>query len=75
MAFSRYNILDYWTIREGYRRSIEDIAGNHTDRLVDILIEVYSSWINDAISNYNTDFYYQSREYIFECYREGKIFT
>ena len=53
--------------------TIEDIAGDHTDHLIDILIEVYTSWIDDAISNYNTDFYYQSREYIFECYREGKI--
>ena len=69
----RYNVPDYWTIGEVYERLIEDIAGDHTDRLIDILIEVYTSWIDDAISNYNTDFYYQSREYIFECYREGKI--
>lgn len=73
VASCRYNVPDYWTIGEVYERLIEDIAGDHTDRLVDILIEVYSSWINDAISNYNTDFYYQSREYILECYREGKI--
>ena len=75
VASCRYTVPDYWTIGEVYERLIEDIAGDHTDRLVDILIEVYSSWINDAISNYNTDFYYQSREYIFECYREGKIFA
>jgi len=37
------------------------------------LMEVYASWISDAISNYNTDFYYQSRDYICECYREGKV--
>ena len=37
------------------------------------LIEIYNSWISDAISNYNTDFYYQSRDYIRECYLAGKI--
>ncbi len=36
-------------------------------------MEVYTSWIDEVISNYNTDFYYQSRDYIFECYREGQI--
>ena len=69
----RYNVPDYWTIGEVYERLIEDVPGDDTDHLIDILIEVYTSWIDDAISNYNTDFYYQSRECIFECYREGKI--
>ena len=35
-------------------------------------MEVYTSWIDAVISNYNTDFYYQSREYIYTCYIEGK---
>lgn len=35
--------------------------------------EVYTSWIDGAISNYNTDFYYQSRDYIYECYKEGRV--
>lgn len=37
------------------------------------IVEVYSTRIDNVILNYNTDFYYQSREYIFECYKEGKI--
>jgi hypothetical protein len=36
-------------------------------------MEVYLSWIDAALSNYNTDFYYQPRDYIYECYKEGKI--
>lgn len=69
----RYEVPDYWTIGEVYERLIEDIAGDDTDNIIDCIIDVYSSWIDDVISNYNTDFYYQSREYIYECYREGKI--
>ena len=36
-------------------------------------MEVYFYWIDAAISNYNTDFYYQSRDYIYECYMAGKV--
>ena len=73
VAACRYTVLDYWTIGEVYERLIEDISSDDAEHIVDRLIEVYTSWIDDAISNYNTDFYYQSREYIYECYREGKI--
>ena len=74
MAACRYNVPDYWTIGEVYERLIEDSAGGDgEEQVVDKLVEVYTSWIDDVISNYNTDFYYQSRDYIAECYREGKI--
>lgn len=73
VASCRYNVPDYWIIGEVYERLIEDISGDDTEHIVNHLMEVYLSWIDDVISNYNTDFYYQSREYISECYREGKI--
>ncbi len=68
-----YEVPDYWTIGEVYERLIEDIAGDDEEHIIDKLMEVYLSWIDGALSNYNTDFYYQSREYISECYRQGKI--
>ena len=73
VASCRYHVPDYWTIGEVYERLIEDISGDDAEHIIDRLMGVYASWISDAISNYNTDFYYQSREYICECYREGKI--
>lgn len=69
----RYEVPDYWTIGEVYERLIEDITEDAADSIINHIMEVYTSWIDDAISNYNTDFYYQSREYIFECYKEGRI--
>lgn len=66
----KYNVPDYWTIGEVYKRLIEDVQEGD---VVYTLKEVYGSWISDAISNYNTDFFYQSREYIRECYREGVV--
>ncbi len=65
-----YEVPDYWTIGEVYERLIEDVCG---DDLIRTLMEVYSSWIDAAISNYNSDFFYQPRDYIRECYREGKV--
>ena len=34
---------------------------------------VYHSWIVDSISDYNTDFYYQPRDYIAACYVKGHV--
>lgn len=74
VAACRYTVPDYWTIGEVYERLIEDTAQEDTDAaIVDKLVEVYASWIDAAISNYNSDFYYQSRDYIATCYREGEI--
>ena len=66
----KYTLPDYWTIVAVYERLIEDVEKDFTAKS---LIEIYNSWISDAISNYNTDFYYQSRDYIKECYLAGRI--
>lgn len=74
VAACRYTVPDYWTIGEVYERLIEDAApGGDAANIVQTLTEVYTSWVDETISNYNTDFYYQSRDYIYECYKEGKI--
>jgi hypothetical protein len=73
VAKCRYEVPDYWTIGEVYERLIEDVSEHSDKSIEDLIIEIYSSWLDDVISNYNTDFYYQSREYISECYIEGKI--
>ncbi|MCM1191287.1 MAG: hypothetical protein NC123_06225 [Butyrivibrio sp.] len=70
VAGCKYEVPDYWTIGEVYERLIEDLCGYD---LIKTLVEVYTSWIDDAISNYNSDFYYQPRDYISECYRAGEI--
>ena len=66
----RYDVPDYWTIGEVYERLIEDVTDGD---VVKTLFEVYSSWIDSAISNYNSDFFYQSRDYLRECYRAGGV--
>ncbi len=69
----KYAIPDYWKIGAVYERLIEDVAEYLGEDVISCLFEVYSSWIDKTISNYNSDFFYQSREYIALCYKEGKI--
>ena len=66
-----YTVPDYWSIGEVYERLIED-SYSDTDILGGIW-EIYHSWIDAHISDYNTDFYYQSRDYIAACYKAGEI--
>ena len=70
-ADCKYKAPDYWTIGEVYVRLIEDSYSDE-DILEGIWV-VYHSWIVDSISDYNTDFYYQPRDYIAACYVKGHV--
>ncbi len=72
VAAARYLVPDYWAIGDVFARLIEDVCPGEAE-VVPTLEAVYASWISDAISNYNTDFYYQPRDYIAECYRQGTV--
>lgn len=60
----KYDVPDYWTIGKVYARLIEDVK---QDDVITALFNVYYSPISDLISQYNSDFYYQPRDYI--CYQ------
>lgn len=66
----KYEVPDYWTIGEVYERLIEDVSEQN---VLETLLTVYASWISEAISNYNSDFFYQPRDYIRECYLAGEV--
>ena len=67
----RYRVPDYWDIGEVYERLIEDSF--EEEKVLEGLWEVYHSWIDACISDFNTDFYYQPRDYIAACYKEGRV--
>ena len=67
----KYDVPGYWEIGKVFERLIEDC---YSERDVFIGIrEVYNSWFALKILNFNSDLYYQSREYLAECYRRGYI--
>ena len=67
----KYLVPDCWSIGAVYERLIEDSYSD--DQIEKGIWEVYHSWIDAHISDYNTDFYYQSRDYIAACYQTGEI--
>ena len=71
VADCRYDVPGYWDIGAVYARLIEDVRGDAD--FVSKLVEVYSSWLSDALSRFNSDLFYQPREYIAECYRTGYV--
>lgn len=67
----KYTVPDYWDIGEVFERLIEDTY-EEAD-VIKGIFEIYRSWIADKILDFNSDFYYQSREYIAVCYKEGEV--
>jgi hypothetical protein len=67
----KYAIPDYWDIGDVFARLIEDCI--EKENASDAISQIYQSWIADKILDFNSDFYYQSREYIALCYKEGQI--
>lgn len=72
VASCRYDVPERWAIAGVFSRLTEDVAAEGEDP-VQVLQDVFSSWIVDAISNYNTDFFYQPRSYIAACYEAGEV--
>ena len=68
---ARYAVPDVWTMGKVYARLIEDVSGE--DDVMETLMRVYSSWIDERLSDYNSAFYYQPRDYLAECCRRGIV--
>ena len=43
------------------------------EKYIDTLVEVLESWIIEKIDNYNSSMYYESPEYMYARYEEGKV--
>lgn len=65
----RYDVPDYWDIGEVFARLISDCYDK--DHLFTGLREVYHSWLAKRILNFNSALYFQSREYLMDCYENG----
>ncbi|MDO4290657.1 MAG: hypothetical protein Q4C41_05455 [Eggerthellaceae bacterium] len=68
----KYEAPERWTIAGVYSRLVEDVMPDDGDPVA-MLQNVYSSWVSDAISDYNTDFFYQPRSYIAACYEADEL--
>lgn len=71
VARAKFSVPDVWTVGKVYARLIEDVSGE--DNVTETLMAVYTSWIDEKVSDYNSSFYYEPRDYIAECYRAGEV--
>ena len=71
LAEARYTVPDVWTMGKVYARLIEDVSDE--DNIVETILQVFTSWIDSLLSDYNAAFYYQPRDYIAECYRQKMV--
>ena len=66
----KYEIPSYRDIGANYKRIILNVNKND---IIDTLYEVFISFISDAMSNFNSYFFYQNSSYMTACYLENKI--
>lgn len=67
----KYQVPSSYDIGKVYARLIECVYEEGS--LIDTLMKVYHSPISCAISEYNSDFFYQNPSYIYECYKANAI--
>ncbi|MDO5826211.1 MAG: hypothetical protein Q4Q22_07510 [Methanosphaera sp.] len=66
-----YSVPGYWVIAKVFERLIEDCFDE--ENIFEAIREVYASWLATKIYNFNSDLYYQPRDYLSECYKQGMI--
>lgn len=67
----KYQVPSYLDIGKLYSIMIEDCA--ETGKEMEELMKIFSSFISDEISKFNTDLYYQNPDYLECSYREGHL--
>ena len=71
IAMCRYDPPDYWTMGAVFGRLATDTAGSRPP--AEAIASVYCSPVGRALSNYNTDLFYQPRDYLKSCLDAGRI--
>ncbi len=71
VADCKYDVPDYMAIGKLYAYIVTDVQENNT--VEETIMNFFSSFLSDLISNFNSDFYCQNPEYLECCYKEGKV--
>jgi hypothetical protein len=68
---AKYAVPTHWDIGKIYKRLIIDVNKKDGKPIIDILSEVYNSWLSRKIEDFNGSVYYESPEYLFQTYLLG----
>ena len=72
VAKAKYSIPTHWDIGKVYKRLIININKKENKPLIDVLSEVYNSWLSRKIEDFNSSVYYESPEYLYQSYLMGE---
>ncbi|AOR22638.1 hypothetical protein [Clostridium taeniosporum] len=72
VGLCKYNVPSVQSIGKVYQRLVLSII-SEKDNLVDILFEVFNSFISDEISDFNSSVYYSNPDYLKWSYLEGRL--
>ncbi|MCL2073612.1 MAG: hypothetical protein FWH18_06815 [Marinilabiliaceae bacterium] len=70
---AKYSIPTHWDIGKVYKRLIIEVSKKENRPLIDILSEVYNSWLSRKIEDFNGSIYYESPDYLFHSYLKGDV--
>ena len=71
VAQCKYEVPSFMAIGKDYKRLVEDTIEN--GEIVQAIYNVFTSFISDEISNFNSSTFYSSREYLAESYKAGYL--
>lgn len=66
-------VPSHWDIGKVYKRLIKMVSEDKQIYVIDALVEVYNSFISPKIDDYNSSFYYENPNFIFECYKQREM--
>lgn len=72
VGWYKYEVPSYQAIGREYQRLIMDVK-NEEQSIIDVLYEVFNSFISNEISDFNSSVYYSSPQYLKYSYLEGKL--
>ncbi len=67
-----YSVPTHWDIGKVFKRLLLEIEKETGADIIDLLTDVFNSPIAQKIDDYNSSMYYESPEYIYESYKQGK---
>ncbi len=70
---AKYSIPSHWDISKVFTRLIVNVFEERNSDPIDVLIEIYNSWICDKLQDYNSSLYYENPDYLFQSYKAGQL--
>lgn len=71
----RYNVPGYLAIGKVYQSLVVDYHNDNEGKIciAQAIKDVFTSFICDKISYYNSSMYYSSPDYLYQCFRSGEV--